>query len=61
MSYPPGFLEWYDRACAAGWVLEEEAQTLPVVMGVLNVRVSNPDRCPGYELKPWSVVKAQYS
>lgn len=60
VSYPPGFLEWYDRACAAGWVLASEAQTLPVVMGVLNVRVPNPDRCPGYELKPWSVVKTQF-
>jgi hypothetical protein len=61
VSYPPGFLEWYDRACAAGWVLASEPQALPVVMGVLNVRVPNPDRCPGYDLKPWLAVKDQYS
>ena len=57
-KYPPEFLLAYQQLCDAGVVLPEPVESLPVVMGEINVRVPIPNRKPWeppYQLLPWRV------
>ena len=57
-NYPQGFLEAYQRLCDTGVVIPESVESLPVVMGEINVRVPIPNRKPWeppYQLLPWRV------
>lgn len=50
------FLEAYSELCAKGAVIQEAPESLPVIMGEVNVRVAIPKRTPWqlpYELMPW--------
>ena len=57
-KYPQGFLLAYQCLCNAGAVIPEPVESLPVVMGEINVRVPPPNRKPWeppYQLLPWRV------
>lgn len=60
-KYPQGFLEAYQRLCDTGVVIPEPVESLPVVMGEINVRVPTPNHKtwePPYQLLPWRVAIA---
>lgn len=57
-KYPPDFRRAYQWLCDAGVVLPEPVESLPVVMGEINVRVPTLNRKPWdppYQLLPWRV------
>lgn len=57
-KYPLEFRRGYQRLCDAGVVIPEPVESLPVVMGEINVRVPIPNRMPWeppYQLLPWRV------